>query len=99
MAKSRLDRSVVSVNKDDEELQEIGESELEFKERLRKIGSTKTVAILRGELNSLGYAEIPNSKKLKKEVVEEWVQAKVSIGQTQFVNSLKQERGRKHQAR
>ena len=39
MAKSRMDRSVVSVNKDDEELQEIGESETDFKERLRKIGA------------------------------------------------------------
>jgi hypothetical protein len=73
MAKSRMDRSVVSVNQDDEELQKLGESEVEYKERLRKIGSTKTVAILRGELNSMGFAELPNSKKLKKEVVEEWV--------------------------
>jgi len=94
-----MDRSVVSVNKDDEELQEIGESEKEFKERLRKIGSTKTIAILRGELSILGYAEIPNSKKLKKEVVEEWVLAKVSIRQTQFSNSLKQEKERKPQAK
>ena len=38
MAKSRLDRSVVSVNKDDEELQEIDESDSELKDRLRKIG-------------------------------------------------------------
>jgi hypothetical protein len=96
MAKSRMDRSVVSVNKDDEELQEIGESEIEFKDRLRKIGSLKTIPILRGELNSMGFAELPNSKKLKKEVVEEWVQAKVSIGQTQFAHSSRLERGRRN---
>jgi hypothetical protein len=84
MAKSRADRSVVSANKDDEELQLIGESDMDFKERLRKIGSLKTIAILRGELTSLGQVDIPNSKKLKKEVVEEWVQVKVSLVKTQF---------------
>ena len=51
----------------------MGESDADFKERLRRIGQTKTIAILRGELQSLGQIEIPNSKKLKKEVVEEWV--------------------------
>lgn len=73
MARSRADRSVVSVNKDDEELQLIGESDADFKERLKKIGSAKTIAILRGELTSLGQIDMPNSKKLKKEVVDEWV--------------------------
>jgi len=33
----------------------------------------KTIAILKAELASLGQIELPNSKKLKKEVVEEWV--------------------------
>jgi hypothetical protein len=44
----------------------------------------------------MGFAELPNSKKLKKEVVEEWVQAKVSIGQTQFAHSSRLERGRRN---
>lgn len=57
MAKSKLDRSTVSVKEDEDEKQLIGESELDFKERLRKIGSAKTVQLLKGELASLGHAD------------------------------------------
>jgi len=38
MAKSRADRSVVSVKQDEEEVQVEGESDIEYKDRLRKIG-------------------------------------------------------------
>lgn len=44
----------------------------------------------------MGFVEIPNSKKLKKEVVEEWVHAKVSIDKTQFVHSLKLEKEKRN---
>jgi hypothetical protein len=57
MAKSKLDRSTVSVKEDEDERQLIGESELDFKERLRKIGSAKTVQLLKGELASLGHVD------------------------------------------
>ena len=47
----------MSVKEDEDERQLIGESELDFKERLRKIGSAKTVQLLKGELASLGHVD------------------------------------------
>ena len=49
-----------------------------FKERLREMGDSKTVNVLKGLLTGLGFSENMNRLR-KKELVDEFVRLKVTL--------------------